>query len=118
MKLLAPAQLAAQHQLGSFACSEPVLDHWLQHRSLANQGSGASRTFVVSDEALHVMGYYALAAGALAHENATATSARTCVRGLLLHALNDKARNFHEHYGFRASPVNGMTLMVRLPQLA
>ena len=42
----------------------------------------------------------------------------TGVRALLVHALNDKARAFYEHYGFRASPVNAMTLMMRLPQLA
>lgn len=161
MKLLTPAPLAAQHQLGSFACGEPVLDHWLQRRALANQGSGASRTFVVTDEALNVMGYYALAAGAVAHDNASRNirqnmpdpipvmvlarlavdlraqglqlgaallqdalqrsmqvAQHTGVRALLVHALNDKARAFYEHYGFRASPVNAMTLMMRLPQLA
>lgn len=159
MKLLAPAPLAAQHQLGSFACGEPVLDDWLKRRALANQCSGASRTFVVTDEALHVMGYYALAAGAVTHDNASRNirqnmpdpipvmvlarlavdqraqglklgsallqdalhrsvqvAQHTGVRALLVHALNDKARTFYD--GFRASPVNAMTLMIRLPRLA
>lgn len=160
MKLLAPAPLAAQHLVDGFACGEPVLDHWLQRRALANQGSGASRTFVVTDDTLHVMGYYALAAGAVAHDNTTRSirqnmpdpipvmvlarlavdlraqgmqmgaallqdalhrsmhvAQHTGVRALLVHALNYKARAFYEHYGFRASPVNAMTLMMQLPQL-
>jgi GNAT superfamily N-acetyltransferase len=38
---------------------------------LANQGGGASRSFVVIDESGCVRGYYALAAGTVAHEMAT-----------------------------------------------
>ncbi len=46
-------------------------------RALANQASGASRTFVVTDEeGARVRGYYALAAGAVAHERATSTVRR------------------------------------------
>ncbi|APR96592.1 N-acetyltransferase GCN5 [Pandoraea thiooxydans] len=33
------------------------------------------------------------------------------VRALLVHALNDRAKQFYEHYGFRESPVHPMTLM-------
>lgn len=36
------------------------------------------------------------------------------VRALLVHALHERARAFHEHYGFRTSPVDPMTLMLRL----
>jgi GNAT superfamily N-acetyltransferase len=43
----------------------------LKRRALFNETSGASRTFVVSDDEATVMGYYALAAGAVAHEQAT-----------------------------------------------
>ncbi len=38
---------------------------WLKRRALKNQASGASRTFVTSDAA-RVVGYYALASGAVA----------------------------------------------------
>jgi len=38
------------------------------------------------------------------------------VRAILVHALNDRARQFYEHYGFTASPVHPMTLMVRLSE--
>lgn len=37
------------------------------------------------------------------------------VRALLVHALNDKAKNFYEHYGFQPSAVHPMMLMLRLP---
>ena len=36
------------------------------------------------------------------------------VRALLVHALHERARMFCEHYGFQVSPVDPMTLMVRL----
>ncbi len=37
------------------------------------------------------------------------------VRALMVHALNERARQFYEHYGFRESPVHPMTLMLRFP---
>lgn len=36
------------------------------------------------------------------------------MRTLLVHALNERARQFYEHYGFQASPAHPMTLMLRL----
>ena len=39
------------------------------------------------------------------------------VRALLVHALHERARQFYEHYGFQASPVHPMTLMLRLSPL-
>jgi GNAT superfamily N-acetyltransferase len=36
------------------------------------------------------------------------------VRALLVHALNDSARQFYEHFGFQVSPQHPMTLMLRL----
>jgi len=78
MKLLPPAPLGDTHHLANFACGETVLDEWLKRRALTNQSSGASRTFVVTDEAQQVMGYYALAAGAVSHSSATRTIRQTC----------------------------------------
>jgi len=63
--------LAAAHRLDDFECGEAVLDEWLKRRALANQASGASRTFVVTDESGRIHGYYALAAGAVSHQLAT-----------------------------------------------
>jgi ribosomal protein S18 acetylase RimI-like enzyme len=39
------------------------------------------------------------------------------VRALLVHALNDRAKQFYTHYGFQESPQNPMTLMLRLVSL-
>ena len=72
MALAAPEPLADHHQLAGFNCGIAVLDDWLKRRALANQASGASRTFVVS-EAGKVIGYHALASGAV---NAAATPGR------------------------------------------
>lgn len=63
LELSSPEPLGAAHILDGFACGEPVLDDWLKRRALANQVSGASRTFVVADADRRVVGYYALAAG-------------------------------------------------------
>ena len=103
------------------------------------------------------MGYYALAAGAVAHQDAIRSvrqnmpdpvpvmvlarlavdtraqgmklgaamlqdalrrcvlvSQNTGVRAMLVHALNERARQFYEYYGFKASPTHPMTLMLRL----
>jgi GNAT superfamily N-acetyltransferase len=157
MTLAAPEPLATAHGLESFDCGEASLNHWLQQRAMVNHLSGASRTFVVADENQTVLGYYALAAGAVAHEVATggvrrnmpdpipvmvltrlATDLRVQniglgaallqdavrrtlnvaqnagIRALLVHALHARARQFYEHYGFQASPLHPLTLMLRL----
>ena len=50
-------------------------------------------------------------------DRAHAVSQHAGVRALLVHALNDRARQFYEHYGFQASPAHPMTLMLRLSSL-
>ena len=155
--LSSPCPLAAAHLVADFSSGEPVLDDWLKRRALANQLSGASRVFVVVDERQQMMGYYALAAGAVAHQvasggvrrnmpdpipvlvlgrlavdrrvqgvklgaallqdavkRALAVASNVGVRALLVHAMNDRARDFYLHYGFRQSPLQPMTLMLRL----
>ena len=64
MKLSAPAMLDEHHDLVLFDSGEQSLDNWLKKRALANQVSGASRTFVAC-EGRRVAGYYALASGAV-----------------------------------------------------
>lgn len=75
-RLSAPVPLAASHRMDDFACGEASLDDWLKRRALGNQLSGASRTFVVTQADGQVLGYYALAAGAVAHETATSAVRR------------------------------------------
>ena len=62
--LAAPQPLNAQHQVDLFSSGVPVLDDWLKRRALANQASGASRTFVVCEGGV-VVAYYALASSAI-----------------------------------------------------
>ena len=157
MKLHAPQPLTADHQLNTFKCGETSLDEWLKRRALLNQASGASRTFVVVDDNHTVMGYYALAAGAVHHQDATrsirqnmpdplpvmvlarlavdlraqgmqlgagllrdaverslAVAQNAGVRALLVHALHERAKQFYLYFGFQASPVHPLTLMLRL----
>lgn len=157
LQLSAPAPLAATHLLDEFMCGEASLDEWLKRRALANQQSGASRTFVVADQDARVYGYYAMAAGAVSHQEATSGVRRNMpdpipvmvlarlavdqraqgaklgaallqdavsravvvshnagVRALLVHALDEHAKQFYEHYGFQESPQHPMTLMLRL----
>jgi GNAT superfamily N-acetyltransferase len=63
--------LEASHQLSGFDCGEPVLDDWLKRRAQANHLAGASRVFVAANHDRDVFGYYALAAGAISHQDAT-----------------------------------------------
>jgi GNAT superfamily N-acetyltransferase len=41
-------------------------------------------------------------------------SQNTGVRALLVHALHERAKSFYEYYGFQASPVDPLVLMLRL----
>ena len=68
--LRAPEPLTAQHALGSFDSGVLSLDEWLRRRAMQNQASGASRTLVACDDT-RVVGYYALAASAVAPDAAT-----------------------------------------------
>ncbi len=63
--LRAPCLLTVSHDLSAFDCGEPTLNDWLRRRAPQNQASGASRTFVCC-EGNAVVGYYALAASAVA----------------------------------------------------
>ena len=152
-----PVPFLAAHLLNEFGCGQASLDEWLKRRALANQLSGASRTFVAAGQDGRVYGYYAMAAGAVSHQQATsgvrrnmpdpvpvmvlarlavdrraqgiklgaallqdavnravAVSHNVGVRALLVHALDDRAKQFYQHYGFRESPQHPMTLMLRL----
>ena len=68
--LSAPEKLTPAHDLSQFSCGEPALDDWLRRRALDNEERGASRTYVVC-LGRRVVGYYALAVGAVAHSAAT-----------------------------------------------
>lgn len=154
-----PLPLNPDHVTLGFSCGEVSLDHWLQKRALSNQFGGASRTYVSVDQAQKVIGYYALAAGAVSHQIATSRIKRNMpdpvpvlilgrlavdiraqgmklgaallqdavrrtmqvsqeigVRALLVHALNDSAKQFYSRFGFMPSPVHPMTMLLELDQ--
>jgi GNAT superfamily N-acetyltransferase len=155
-RLSPPEALADDHDLGDFRSGEASLDDWLRRRARANQLSGASRTYVVCQRKL-IIGYYALASGAVAIENAhgrfrrnmpnpipVAVLARLAVdknwqgqgiaralfrdaaqrvahaadaigiRGMIVHAISEQARDFYIKLGFDPSPREPMMLMITL----
>ena len=66
-----PEPLSDTHDLVGFESGTASLDDWLRRRARPNQVSGASRTFVLVDEAGAVIGYYVLASGAITITEAT-----------------------------------------------
>lgn len=156
MPLARPEPLSDQHELNDFSSGVGSLDEWLKRRARANQVSGASRTFVVAD--IHkVVGYYALASGAITVAESVGRFRRNMpdpipvavlgrlatdrsqqgrgvgrglfrdcalrvahaadtigIRGIIVHAISEQAKAFYLALGFDPSPVDPMTLMVRL----
>ncbi len=157
-RISAPEKVSAAHDLSQFQCGEPALDDWLKRRALPNEENGASRTYVVC-AGQQVVGYYALAVGAVDHVHAPGRVRRNMpnpapvmvigrlaidarfqgrgmgpallrdavlrtmqaaeiagIRALLVHAISDGAKRFYEKYGFVASPVDPMTLVITVSE--
>ncbi len=77
MNLRGPELLGRDHLLDGFDCGSPPLNDWLIRRALANQRSGASRTWVVTDgDARRVVAYYASATASIVRAAATQRAAR------------------------------------------
>lgn len=70
MTIEAPRHLTSDDDVSQFDCGAPELDDWLKRRALQNEASRASRTFVATAGG-RVVGYYALATGAIAQAGAT-----------------------------------------------
>lgn len=69
-EISAPEHLNEGHDVAAFDSGVPLLDEWLKKRALANEERGASRTYVVTAGG-RVVGYYALATGAVSAQQAT-----------------------------------------------
>lgn len=159
MPLSPPEPLADSHSVHDFKSGEASLDDWLKRRARANQVSGATRTYVVADAGT-VIGYYALASGAIAASSTVGRFRRNmpdpipvailarlaihqshhgkglgralfrdCVlrvsqaaytigiRGIVVHAISDRAKAFYTALGFDPSPIEPMTLMITLADI-
>jgi len=65
-----PEELNRDHDVSGFVCGRESLDDWLKNRALKSNAAGDSRVFVVCDDALEVVGYYAISAGSVGRDNA------------------------------------------------
>src|SRR3972149_11609984 len=70
-KISKPAALRAGHDVVRFDCQRDEIDRWLKGRAKKAGETDAARTFVVGRGGKRVVGYYALAAGAVAHVDAS-----------------------------------------------
>ena len=154
----APERLSAAHDVSAFDSGEPALDDWLRRRALPNEAGGASRSYVVC-AGRKVVGYYTLAAGAVAHAQSPGRVRRNMpdpvpvmvigrlavdrayqgrgigtgllrdavlrtvqaaeiagIRAILIHAKTESAKRFYERYGFVASPVEPLTVMITVTE--
>ena len=57
--------LGSQHRVSGFTSGTPTIDAWLRSHARTNEAKGASRTYVISDPANHVVGFYSIAASAV-----------------------------------------------------
>jgi GNAT superfamily N-acetyltransferase len=64
LTLSAPELIRPDHDIASFSCGKPALDHWLKARALSNQQKGFTAV-LVTHEAGRVVGYYGLAPTAI-----------------------------------------------------
>ncbi|MET0602919.1 MAG: GNAT family N-acetyltransferase [Baekduia sp.] len=72
-----PAPLAPGHATKDFDCGVESLNLWLKKHAIQARAIGSARTFVVSDtRQQRVVGYYALTAASITHEEATARTAK------------------------------------------
>lgn len=146
-------RLGPQHDLSSFDCGSEPLNRYLKSFASANQASGSATTYLALAENT-VAGYYSLAVGSIAHDDAPVRMKKGLARhaipimllarlgvdhafhgqglgkGLLLdglrrtvqvadiaglravvvHAKDDQARAFYEHFGFELLPGQSLTL--------
>lgn len=151
--IAAPTPVGANHALAGFDCGEPSLNQWLISRALKNQATGATKTYVLTDDQ-YVVAYFSLSNGHVSRAAAPGSISRnmpepvpvivmgrlavhidyqhrglgsdllrdaflrarkaseiSAARALLIHALNEQAKQFYMHHGFFESPADPLTLM-------
>jgi len=60
-----PAPLTSAHDLSRFNSGTPTLDDWLKKRALESEVGNTSRTYVVCEQKLIVVGYYCISMGSV-----------------------------------------------------
>ncbi len=150
-------KLQPHHVVDTFDCGNQDLNRFLHKYALPNQGSGASTTYVgLADRT--VIGFYSLAVGSVAHEQApervtkglahhpipVMLLARLAVdaqwhnrgvgagllkdamlrtlqaadivgiRAFLVHAKDQQAKRFYQHFNFLPSPSDPLHLLMLL----
>ena len=158
--LLRIEKLGPAHSLDGFDCGREELNRFLTRFAVANQQAGAARTYVaVSGQS--VVGYYSLAVGEVAYDDApdrlkkglarhpvpimllarlavgVAWQGRGLGAGLLkdamgrtllaadiagirafaVHAMDETARRFYEHFGFIPSPTDPLHLFLLIKDI-
>lgn len=157
-----PVALEAWHHAENFQCGVLSLDEWLRKHALQSHRSGGSRVFVTTETEPEIVGYYALAAGAVMPRDATARLARGMatnlpvpvvllgrlavdarhqgqhlgrsllqdammrvlqageligIRALLVHAIDEHAREWYTQFGFERSPTHPLHLILLIKDL-
>lgn len=71
MGINAPELLTNNHSISNFSCGIQELDDWLKQRAIKNQTRSNAKVYVVThSDTKQVVGYYAIAMGAVQREDA------------------------------------------------
>jgi GNAT superfamily N-acetyltransferase len=113
--------LEARHRVEDFGCGVRSLDEWLRKHALQSHRSGGSRVFITTATDLDVVGYYALAAGAVMPGGASermlrGLATRQPVPVVLLGRLAVDARHQGRHLG-RSLLLDAMTRVLEAGDL-
>ncbi len=153
-------KLRREHAVDAFDCGREELNRLLKRFALASQQAGAAQTYVgLADD--EIIGYYSLAVGEVAFDDAPGRLTKGLARhpvpimllarmgvsgawqrkgigaGLLkdamrrtlqaadiagirafaVHAKDDPARSFYEHFGFIPSPTDALHLFILIKDL-
>jgi GNAT superfamily N-acetyltransferase len=69
-QLTKPRLLTGSDNLSSFASTNREMNNWLHKQALVNQNSGAAKTYIIATTEGQIVGYYSIAAGAVARQSA------------------------------------------------
>lgn len=153
-------KLQPQHVVTEFDCGSEPLNRFLTRFALTNQLAGGAQTYVALTQQT-VVGYYSLAVGQVAYDDAPSrlrkglarypvlimllarlavsidwqgqglakgllkdAMKRTLqaadiagIRALVVHAKDENAQQFYEHFGFAPSPIEPLDLFLLIKEL-